>query len=174
MLLHRLRHESRKSLIYRSHSKIKHTVVDLVLESDLLLVPVLRHSTVDRCHITHSHPREVSRTCKISVNLFLAQAKLRPHTCEDGLTSDRCKRHTETVKGNPVDLLLPLFPTPERTGVSICTNVVIKTVAERRCHALARHISKLRREFKSVTCPAGDTIAVLKYEIIKTPAESDS
>ena len=173
MLLYRLRDKACKSLIHRVHTQSQHSVIDLMLECDLVCMPLLGHTSIDSCHITHSHPWEMSRASEICIDLLLAESELRPYSCKDSLTCDRRQRHVETVKGNPVDFLLPFFPAPERSSVTICTYIVIKAVAERSGHTLASHISELARELESVTCPACDTITVLKYKIIETLTESD-
>ena len=174
MLFDSLRNKSGKSLIYRGHTKSEHPVIDLMLESYLIFVPLPGHSSVDSSHITHSHPREMCRTCEIGIDLFLTKAELRPDAGKNCLSCNRSQRHTETVKRNPVYFILPFFPSPERSCITISTYIVIQTVTERRSHNRTCGILEFSRKFKTIASPARNSISIRKDVIIESLAQCHS
>src|SRR5574344_914799 len=97
-----------------------------MFESDLGIEPLLAHSALEMGNVSHPHPRKMCWPCEIVINFFLCQAQLLPYSGEDCLTCNRSKRHIEAVHCHPIDLLFPLFPSPERSSISISADIIIK------------------------------------------------
>ena len=142
-----------------------------MLQGNLRLVPRLRGGAVQLAHVAHAHPRHVARTREIVVYLFVRKSQFAPYAGENGLAGDRGDRHVEPVEGHPVDLLLPLLPTPVGRRVAVGADVVVEPVAEGRHDPAARRVGKAVWQFDAAAAPRHRAVAVGGEIVVKTPAD---
>ena len=126
------RNESRKRLHHRLDAKLTHTGEDLVLQRDLVCMPLLGKIAVNTADVTHTIPGHVRRTAGVLINFGLGEAELQPHALGYCFSGSRSHEHVETMHGLPVELLFPAFPCPIWKGISRSDHIVGVAYFERR------------------------------------------
>ena len=170
--LYSLRNKTGEGIVDRCHSQFIHTVYELVLKFDGLVVVGLRKVSVKFCHISHTEPREMGRSSHKFSDLLFGKAEFSPHPCINRFASDRRKRHVDAMKCHPVEFLFPSLEFPVRRSVAHCTHIHILSVDERRDYGLEFLVRKTTWKVDIVDCPCHHSVMVCLYIVIKATAGS--
>ena len=99
------------------HAELFHACEYFLLQSLLLLIPVLWQWTAPTLQVVHLPPSQEGRTGDKLAHFLFRVTEFQEHVAPYTLFTHDGKWHVDAVECHPVDFLLPSVPIPESHGV---------------------------------------------------------
>merc|ERR1740128_396949 len=94
----------------------------------LMLVPGRSKRSSPPSQIAHPSPRQEGGPSKVSIKIFLGQAKLYPNSSPYFFLPGKCQRKIYSVESHPVDVFLPVLPGPPDKAIPWSANILVVSV----------------------------------------------